>query len=75
MHTPPPILVVDDAPEAREIMALRLQREGCDVVSLSTAKAYGGDAHGHRDHLCDPIAICAHRPGRRPLRLAREAGR
>ena len=32
MHTPPRILVVDDTPGAREIMTLRLQRQGYDIV-------------------------------------------
>jgi adenylate cyclase len=32
MHTPPRILVVDDTPETCEIMTLRLQRQGYDIV-------------------------------------------
>ncbi|HXX84520.1 MAG TPA: response regulator [Casimicrobiaceae bacterium] len=32
MHTTPRILVVDDTPETREIMTLRLQQQGYDVV-------------------------------------------
>src|ERR1700676_86572 len=33
MHTPPRILVVDDTPENLEIMTMRLQRHGYDIVT------------------------------------------
>ena len=33
MHTPPRILVVDDTPETLEIMTMRLQRHGYDIVT------------------------------------------